>query len=319
MSLAVSLSMTDEDVIKSFPRYQGAAAPGIVVDFLGTRTRSCYVSELASYHNIVEGYPIPANFHATSLEWAGVLRAALDATAQLVAVELGAGWAPWLVALARAARTRGIEKIHLVGVEGSKERCGFMRTHFTDNGLDPDRHTLLHGVVGTADGVAGFDTLHARLHPCADFAAADLEGRKPSVFHRSLNVIRRLATARRGGTVNTATPPGVERAKCYSLQTLLRPFDRVDLIHVDIQGDEARVITSARQVLKEKVKRLVIGTHSRSIEQELLDELAPQSWVLESEEACQFVRHGQQMVLSRDGCQVWRNPTLDSRGRPSRV
>jgi hypothetical protein len=43
MSIAASIPMTDEDVIKSFPRSRGASAPGVIIDFLGTRTRSSYI------------------------------------------------------------------------------------------------------------------------------------------------------------------------------------------------------------------------------------------------------------------------------------
>ena len=42
----------------------------------------------------------------------------------------------------------------------------------------------------------------------------------------------------------------------------------------------------------------------------LLDELASQSLVLESEEACHLKQEGGRMGIQRDGCQVWRNPAL---------
>src|SRR3954447_10429695 len=132
----------DEAVLRSFPRYEGPAEPGFVIDFLGTRTRTAYISTLPPEGH-VEGYPLPGNFHATGLEWAGVLRAVLDAGPEVVAVELGAGWGPWLVAVAAAARVRGIRAVRLVGVEGSRHHVEYLRTHFADNGLDPAAHTIL--------------------------------------------------------------------------------------------------------------------------------------------------------------------------------
>jgi hypothetical protein len=62
------------------------------------------------------------------------------------------------------------------------------------------------------------------------------------------------------------------------------------------------------------VKRIVVGTHSRAIEQGLLDELAPCSWVLEAEESCKYRQDGPRMALIMDGCQVWRNASLDLEG-----
>jgi FkbM family methyltransferase len=303
--------MTDEEIIRSFPRYEGAGIPGFVVDFLGIKTRTAYIADLPQQGGVVEGYPIPGNFHASATEWAGALRATLDATEELVAIELGAGWAPWLVAMARAARLKGTNKVRLVGVEGSKQHHAFMLSHFADNGLDPQSHTLLHGVVGTADGVAEFPLLP---DPSTNWGhRAVFTNANGSPIRRLVRkVYRALKAAARPLLRGSARPrPRTERVPCYSLATLLRPFPRVDLLHVDIQGDEYAVLSGARRLLQEKVKRIVVGTHSRAIEQGLLDELAPHSWVLEAEESCKYRQDGPRMVLVMDGCQVWRNASAE--------
>jgi hypothetical protein len=59
------------------------------------------------------------------------------------------------------------------------------------------------------------------------------------------------------------------------------------------------------------VKRIVVGTHGRSIEENLMHEMASQSWALEAEEGCKYEQRGQKMELVMDGCQVWRNTALD--------
>ena len=89
-------------------------------------------------------------------EWLGCLNAVAAARGQIVAVELGAGWGPWLVAAYAAARRRGIRNIKLVGVEGLPEHVEMMRQHFIDNGIRPGDHTLYQAVVGTRDGTAWF-------------------------------------------------------------------------------------------------------------------------------------------------------------------
>ena len=86
--------LSDEEVIKSFPLYGDAGTPDFITNFLGVKTRTRFHAFLATRSGDVEGYPIPANFHATDIEWAGVLRAVLDADSEIVAVELGAAWAP---------------------------------------------------------------------------------------------------------------------------------------------------------------------------------------------------------------------------------
>src|SRR5262249_27961161 len=173
MPAVSTLNMTDEDVIRSFPRCQKQGVSGFVTDFLGTKTRTSYIITLPEKDGMVEDYPIPMNFHATSTEWAGVLRAVLSAKDELVAVELGAGWAPWLVSVAHAAKIRGINKCRLVGVEGSKQHCDYMFSHFADNGIDPEVHTLLHGIVGTSDGMAEFPIL---ANPAGDWGTQAVKG-----------------------------------------------------------------------------------------------------------------------------------------------
>lgn len=300
-----------EKIIKSFPCRTGPAEDGYVVDFLGTRTRTAYIRGLPE--GLAEGYPIPKNFHAMAIEWAGVLAAVNDAATELVVLELGAGWAPWLVAAARAARLRGIEQVRLVGVEGSRQHWQYMCTHFTDNGLNPADHTLLHGVAGAADGIAEFPVL---AEPSIDWGASavvspTVVGEGPSRLRRLLQSIRPLVRAFKGGQQPKAE---AEQVRSYSMATLLQPFSLVDVVHIDIQGHEYSVVASARKILQQKVKRLVIGTHSRGIEQQLFEELSSAGWRLEAEESCFYKPIDGKPALALDGCQIWRNPRLLAQG-----
>ena len=270
----------DQAVIRSFPCYTGPGTPGFITDFLGVKTRTAYNAHVDQAGGVVEGYPIPGGYHATGLEWAGTLRAARDAGETVVAVELGAGWAPWLVTIAKAAAMKGARRFHLIAVEGSRHHFEYIATHFRDNGLDPAEHTLLHGIAAPADGEAEFPVL---ANPTADWGTAAV-----------------LTDAEKGTTPT-------ETLRAYSIGTLLTPYPHADLVHIDIQGHEVDVVTAARDVLKEKVRRLVIGTHGRAIEEQLLNELAANGWVLEAEEPCLYKQTEWGMQLLIDGCQVWRN------------
>lgn len=293
-----------EQIIRSFPCQTSPAEEGYVIDFLGTRTRTAYIRGLPS--SLTEGYPIPKNFHAFAIEWAGLLAGVNDAGTELVAVELGAGWAPWLVAAARAAQLRGIKQVRLVGVEGSRHHWEYMCTHFTDNGLNPADHTLLHGVAGVADGIAEFPVL---ADPSLDWGSSAIAS--PAVVGDTTSRIRRLLRPL-AKTLKRQQPPqaAVEQVRSYSMATLLRPFTMVDVIHIDIQGHEHSVVASARRILQEKAKRLVIGTHGRGIEQQLFDELSAAGWRLEADESCVYKAVDGKPSLALDGCQIWRNPRL---------
>jgi FkbM family methyltransferase len=294
--------LVNEDVIRSFACYTGPIEDGFLIDFLGTRTRIDFLAGMADWKPVVEGYPFPVSFHATLLEWAGSLRSVLEARGRFVMAECGAGWAPWLVSMHAAARQRGIGETLLIGVEGSKAHCDFSRTHFLDNGLDPDAHKLIHGVVGTRDGHAQFPILD---DPELDYGSAAVFAQRPirSVGERLREMAKTLLG--RGRPARR-----VERVPCFSLKTLLAGQPRVDLLHIDIQGHEYEVIDSSCALLTRQVRRMVIGTHGRVIEERLMQRLSALGWVLEGEESCQFTQHGRTMALSRDGTQVWVNPAV---------
>jgi hypothetical protein len=327
MNRIPNVAPDDEKVILSFPRYEGAGTPGFVTDFLGVRTRLSYFSGIDHYGGMVETYPLPCNFHANAIEWAGVLRAVEEAEGPgFVALELGAGWGPWLVTAGVAARNKGLANVRLIGVEGSGKHLDFMRTHFRDNRFDPGEHQLLHGIVGPHDGTAHFPIIP---EGAADWGAeAKFQtrlavtpiappqrglvrrlGRPVIRLLRKIKAVHRLQNPPLNPAVRT------EQLPCYSLRTLLEPYPAADFVHIDIQGAEFDVIAAARAVLEAKVRRLIIGTHGRLIEERLMRELAGRGWRLESEEACVFEQNDEHIYLRGDGCQVWKNPRLGRQQR----
>lgn len=70
------------------------------------------------------------------------------------------------------------------------------------------------------------------------------------------------------------------------------------------------MLTAAQEALNARVRRVVVGTHSRRIEADLLDFFAAQDWRLEDEGVCRLIQHGGRGALGlvRDGYQVWANP-----------
>ncbi len=243
-----------------FDPYDGPGQPGFYHDFLGVCTRLSYVNTVpAQFSGHVFGYPDPQTFSLHSeAEWIGVLRSVLEAKGRLVAFELGAGWGPWLVTAAVAARRRGIRDIQLVGVEGSAEHVAFMHQHLVDNDLSPEAHKIIHGVVGQKDGIAHFPLL----------SDASVEWGAEAKFEREKNSWQRfyeLASHYLPWTKQKRKPKTVP-VPCISLATLLADFDRVDIIHCDVQGAEADVISAAMPKMATTVRRIVVGTHSRMIE-----------------------------------------------------
>ncbi len=87
-----------------------------------------------------------------------------------------------------------------------------------------------------------------------------------------------------------------------------------DLVHVDVQGWEAKLCVSSVEPLNARVRWLVIGTHSRSIDGQVIEILHAAGWVLENEKPTRFqfdpAKPSLELMTEVDGVQVWRNPRL---------
>ena len=284
--LGVDDALDDATIIERFKPFATEVPPaGFFADFIGVRTRCAYLPPpYMAWSGTVGGPPGSANGPMHDLaEWAGTLRSVLEARDQIVVVELGAGWAPWLVGAALAARKLGIDRQTLIGVEGDQGHVEFAIQHFRDNGLDPDAHRLLHAVVGSKDGIASFpkhEDSSSIYGAEADYNAGNSSGEMVNV-------------------------------RCISLETLLDNVPSVDLLHCDIQGAEADVLSSARKIIDERLRRIVIGTHSRELEGALHALFVSMGWRLEHDSSCVMSQASSgQLVLAADGTQVWSNPKL---------
>lgn len=258
---------------------------GYVKNFLGSRMRV----ELTSFTQDLSGVcyneipSIVSDYHAHPIEFVGTLKAIEAGSGPFVSVELGAGWGSWSVTSGLAARRAGRDPIRLYAVEASAGKVANMRRHFIDNGFDPDRHHLVHAVVGPTDGSA--------LFPLVD-VVGDWGGE--AVF-----------------TDAVEEREGFEAIPSMTLETLLKDEKLVDLIHCDIQGAEATVVRAAAEMLTRKVRYMVIGTHSRSIEGTIHEVLSSRGWILENDQPSPYLhRPDGGSSIAFDGTQVWRNPQV---------
>ncbi len=101
------------------------------------------------------------------------------------------------------------------------------------------------------------------------------------------------------------------RVPSLTLKCILKDLDRVDLIDLDIEGQELATLALAIEAVTAQVKRLHIGTHGKEIESGLRQLLAAHGW------QCQF----DYSLLStsetpwgrirfENGVQSWINPKL---------
>ncbi|WP_415918891.1 FkbM family methyltransferase [Tateyamaria sp. SN6-1] len=272
-----------------FDRFERVTTTGTgahMHDFVGAITRVAFKSAWTKYavpegQAVTPGYP-PKNEHY--LDWIATLRAVDKAQGTFRMAELGAGWAPWLVSAALAARQKPeITALELVGVEADPQHYEWMRDHMLDNGIDPGSQSTIFGAASNSSDMLRFPVID---NPDVNYGA-------------SLRAVY--------GDVPFIEVPGV------ILETVLNKFSGpVDFLHVDIQGAEYDLIPAEMDLLTEHVKSIMVGTH---IDMQKHDDLAAlfrdAGWV----EAMNFERnslnqtpYGQ--IKFDDGFLLFTNPAL---------
>lgn len=227
--------MTHHPIFDAFAPVTSTTSGDHVYDFVGARTRVSYKRAWASHaigpgRSVTPALPIKNEHY---LDWIVLLTAVSRAAGTFRMAECGAGWAPWLVRAALAARQRPeITGLELVGIEADDTHYAWMIEHFRDNGLNPDDHHLLHGAVSAMPGMLRFPAL---TDPDVDYGA---------------------------GLAKAAQAERTIEVRGWSLPETLGIFSGpVDFLHIDIQGAEYEAVPPAMAQLKRKVKSVMIGTH----------------------------------------------------------
>jgi len=240
-------------VVASFTPWEGEADGRFAYDSFGVKTDPAFRPQIRPQPAgpLQSRHPAP---YAPYFELIFVLQSVLDAAEQerFTMLELGAGYGPWMVTAAQAMRASANRPLRLIGVEMVPQHYEWMHAHFRNNGLDPARHKLIRAAMSDRAGAGAF-------LPEED---------------REWDYGQRLVD--RGASGRPAGDP--YRVDCILLSELLGELDRVDLLHVDIQGEELRVLREARGELSRRVRRLIVATHSRRIHRELRSLMDPGEW-----------------------------------------
>lgn len=239
---------THHPALLRFPPWSGETDGTFVCDFLGIKTDPRFRPRFRPQPKgaLQTAYPPP---HAAYFELVFVLQSVLDAGGGegMRVMELGAGYGVWLVTAHRAMQLTAGQPVELIGVEMVPRHFEWMRQHLRFNGIDPDEHTLIQAAVSDHDGQAQFDP-------------------EPDPAHSYGQALSRRAHR------------GAVSVPCVDLARLLRERGPVDLLHVDIQGEELRALRHARSELDRLVGRLIVGTHSRRTHRALRRLLVGAGW-----------------------------------------
>ena len=161
--------------------------------------------------------------------------------------ELGAGRGDWCLSLAGVVDFRliplSIRDYRCLALEGEPSHYQWTRDHFSIQNI---KGTAVHGAVSSTDGVVRFKAIKA---------PEDSYGQ------------------------------GVDREKgnievpAYTIDTLMRDhgFDHLDLIHMDVQGEEYNALMGAENALtRGAIDYFLIGTHyGPKMNEQIVERLSP--------------------------------------------
>jgi len=195
--------------------------------------------------------------------------------------ELGAGYGRWSVYTTIYAReTRPDLDVFIIAAEPEPTHFKWLREHLVDNEVDISACELYNQPV-TRQRICLFVT----GHPAGWYGQTVLYGSKLP------HLIPHLLRMR-----------GIKLVRGITLVDVLVGHRVIDMVDMDIQGEELAVLESTPDTTLAKIRWLYIGTHSRDIEAGLRRFLSGKGWVCE-----------QDIPLNpengfTDGIQVWRNP-----------
>ncbi len=228
--------MTDHPIFHQFSVVPSETTGLHVFDFIGGATRVAYNRSWAT-HAIAAGKTVSPNFPPKNehyLDWIAVLTAVSKARGVFRMAEFGAGWGPWLVRGALAAKQKSeITSSELLAVEADPTHYKWLIEHFEDNGLRPKDHRLVSGAV----------SLQAENLRFPDIAEPDVN------YGASVKSATHMK--------NTIDVAG------HAIPDLLGAFTGpLDMLHIDIQGAEYDVLPSTIELIEDRVKAIMVGTHA---------------------------------------------------------
>jgi FkbM family methyltransferase len=259
----------------------------LVTNFIGVLMEpSLFPPLLNSLVGKVEIPPIPANWHADVAEWAAVFRAIELAGEDFSMLELGCAWGCWMCNAGKAAKRTG-RTINLIGVEAVQEFVSTAQRHLKVNNFLESEYTVHLGIAAAAAGSVFFPRKEAEA---VNFGLAPVFN--PTEIE--------VADILRAGTHDLI--------EIIPISKILAGTERLDLLHIDIQGGELDVLEQSISVISEKIVYVFVGTHSREIEGKIFELMLRHGFILEVERpAILLLEPDRNPSIRYDGAQGWRN------------
>lgn len=288
------------------------SADEFFVDWMGVRTRIPMLpwapQKLAGTVNVA--LPIPDDgYRSEAQEYVGLALALERADGDFWIVEVGAGWAPWVVSGVVAARERGLTP-RGIAIEAHPEHAKWSVQHALDNGVDVELiegspEAILDKV--TRSSATMLVLLAAGWHANTILEFPDVDGTDMGL---AVCTMPDSGTDYRGAHLRHRDVSAIRLEDLFT--ALANPC--IDLLHVDVQGVEFELLQAEARGLQNHAQLMAVGTHSRLAEGQLQDFYLERGWGIIIDEPCEAVFTMTHPTLAgftvKDGFQLYENPFL---------
>ncbi len=303
---------THDAIFENFKPFEGKVPINFIVDFVGCRILETIFPEELSQHRTSEyirtEWPV---FDEEYYEWVDLLEAVTVAKDRFVMLELGAGIGRWAIRGALAARIRGIDidKIRLGLVEPEPLHLDFLKQFLSDNGIPEEIVDVYPGAIGEDPGTVLF-VVKKHFQSTADHPREWYGQAKVPADWGHVSVAKNAYFGH--DLYISANGQGAIEVPQFAASKLIRNYEHIDLVDLDVQGQEFVALYAAIDALSQRAKRLHIGTHGPEIERDLREMLKANRWECLRDYACgQTSETPKGSIYFQDGIQTWINPRLN--------
>jgi hypothetical protein len=291
------------DVFKGIEPWSGHVPPRFIVDFLGMQIDIEFHPMLFTDPNF-KPEVVGGGFEQTTIPRLADARTPADAEAWFEAVDwvvsarearglyvmitLGANYGAQAVGAYRALQTVNPLPYKLVTVEPVPGNIEWIRRHMQNNGIDPDQQWIVPLAISDsiepvffpvgAPGVGSNNCYStneraARIQYAEEFIASgkSADALRNLLMNNSTGITKRIVS---GYDFDAE----IKLVSSITLEELLSPFERVDLLEADIQQSEILVFPPFIELLRRKVRRIHIGTHGGDVHAALHELFADHGW-----------------------------------------
>lgn len=295
-------------VFSKFKPFPGPQRRDAAIDFIGGVFHKDYLADFAEPDELDIPSPEPP-YNEEYFEWIDLLESVDAAAERFVFIELGAGYGRWSTRAFLAARQLGLRDVKIIAVEAEPHYARVIPKVFSDNGMPEESYRVVHGAIAPKDDGRVFIVQHPTEHE--QHVPFKWYGQmlQPPTWRPAPNEMPGDALYDGYEVVPVDEGWGGIKVPIVTLEQVLRDEDHVDLIDMDIQGEERRVVATNVDLLSERAKKLHIGTHDRDIDQGLLTVLSNAGWICRraylwnSKADTPFGE-----IEFQDGVQTWINP-----------